>query len=186
MTEREKMLAGENYDPFEQELVDLRLAAAEAVYAFNQAPPSQYSDAIAKLRQLFHKAPDSCMIMAPFHCDYGCFIELGDRFFANYGCVILDCGWVRIGNRVMFGPGVHLYGATHPIDPEERLAGVESGRSITIEDNVWVGGRTVINPGVTIGKNSVIGSGSVVTRDIPPGVLAAGVPARVIRAVTGG
>lgn len=183
MTELEKMLAGENYDAGDEELTRLRLVASEATHAFNHALPSRRKEATAALRRLFHRAPASCLITPPFYCDYGRFIELGENFYCNFGCVILDCGWVRIGDRVQFGPGVHLYAATHPVSPRERAAGLESGKPITIGDDVWIGGQSVINPGVSIGSGTVIGSGSVVTRDIEAGVLAAGVPARVIRAV---
>ena len=123
-------------------------------------------------------------IEAPFHCDYGKNIEVGDYFFANYNCAILDVGKVIIGDNVQFAPNVSLYTAGHPIHPDSRNSGYEYGIGITIGDNVWLGGNVVVNPGVHIGNNAVIGSGSVVTKDIPDNVIAVGNPCRVIREIT--
>lgn len=122
--------------------------------------------------------------MPPFHCDYGKNIEVGENFFANYNCIILDVAKVTIGKNVMFAPNVSIYTAGHPIHPDSRNSGYEYGIPVTIGDNVWIGGSVVINPGVTIGNNVVIGSGSVVTKDIPDNVIAVGNPCRVIREIT--
>ncbi len=124
--------------------------------------------------------------MPPFYCDYGAHIVVGDRFFANYGCVVLDCNEVRVGDGVLFGPQVQVYTATHPLDPADRRAGWEMARPIVIEDDVWIGGGAILCPGVRIGSGATVGAGSVVTRDVPPGVLAAGNPCRVVRELEGG
>ena len=123
-------------------------------------------------------------IEQPFRCDYGKNIEVGNNFFANYNCVILDVAKVTIGENVMFAPNVSIYTAGHPIHPESRNSGYEYGIPVTIGNNVWVGGNVVITPGVTIGNNVVIGAGSVVTKDIPDNVIAVGNPCRVIREIT--
>lgn len=120
----------------------------------------------------------------PFHCEYGKHIEIGENFYANTGCVMLDVGKITIGDNVLFGPNVSVYTAGHPIHPESRNSGYEYGIPVTIGDNVWIGGSCVILPGVKIGKNTVIGAGSVVTKDIPDNVCAAGNPCKVIRKIT--
>ena len=126
----------------------------------------------------------NCTIVSPFYCDYGYNIEVGDNFFANYNFIVLDGNYVRIGDNVWIAPNVGIYAAGHPLDTEERINGLEYAFPVTIGDNVWIGGSVSIIGGVTIGKNSVIGAGSVVIRDIPEGVLAAGNPCRVIRKLT--
>lgn len=123
-------------------------------------------------------------IQTPFYCDYGNNIYVGDNFFANFDCLILDVAEVHIGDNVMFAPRVNIFTAGHPIDAEVRNTNLEFGMTVTIGDNVWVGGNVTINPGVNIGDNVVIGSGSVVTRDIPSDTVAVGNPCRVIRAIT--
>ena len=130
------------------------------------------------------KAGVGVHIEAPFYCDYGKNIHVGDYFYANFNCVILDVGRVIIGHHVKIGPNVSLYTAGHPIHPDSRNSGYEYGIGITIGDNVWIGGNVVVNPGVHIGNNVVIGSGSVVTKDIPDHVVAAGNPCKVIREIT--
>jgi maltose O-acetyltransferase len=123
------------------------------------------------------------VIEPPFQCEYGCNISLGEQVFFNFNCVVLDVAPVRIGARVLIGPGVQIYTATHPLSAEQRKAGLEAGRRIDIGDDVWIGGGAILCPGVRIGSGSVIGAGSVVTRDLPHGVLAAGNPCRVIREI---
>jgi maltose O-acetyltransferase len=120
-------------------------------------------------------------IEPPFFCDYGEHIRLGARVYMNFQCVILDCNLVTLGDDVFLGPGVHIYAATHPLDPDERIKGPELGRPVTIGAKVWIGGGSIICPGVTIGEGSTIGAGSVVVKDIPPYVFAGGNPCRVIR-----
>lgn len=134
--------------------------------------------------RLIGKAGKNLTIVPPFYCDYGNKIEAGDNFFMNYNCTITDVGKVKIGNNVLFGPAVSVYTAGHPIHPEARNSAYEYGIGVSIGDNVWVGGSTVIVPGVHIGNDVVIGAGSVVTKDIPDHVVAAGNPCRVIREIT--
>lgn len=134
--------------------------------------------------KIFGKVGKNCCVNPPFHCDYGSHISVGDNFFANYNCVILDVASVEIGNNVFFAPNVAVYTAGHPVHPQARNSMYEYGMPIKIGNNVWVGGNTVILPNVTIGDNSVIGAGSVVTKDIPPNVIATGNPCRVIREIT--
>ena len=136
------------------------------------------------LRSLFGSVKGNFFIEPPFRCDYGCNIEIGENFYANYNLVILDCAKVTIGDNVLIGPNVGIYTAGHPLHFELRNEEWEFACPITIEDNVWIGGNVVLNPGVTVGRNSVVGSGSVVTKDIPANVVAAGNPCRVIREST--
>jgi maltose O-acetyltransferase len=174
------MVAGELYDPLDPELVALRANARRILRLYN-ASVEDGPERGDLLRELFGSAAAGLWIEPPFYCDYGLNITLGNNVYFNFDCVVLDVAPVSIGSHTMFGPAVQIYTATHPLDALERKAGRELGRPITIGADVWVGGACVINPGVTIGDASVIGSGSVVTRDIPPGVLAAGNPCRVIR-----
>lgn len=141
-------------------------------------------DAIKNIvKELFGKSEDA-FVNPPFFCDYGSHIEVGKNFFANYNCCILDVAKVKIGDNCMMAPNVAIYTAGHPVHPETRNSGYEYGISVTIGDNVWIGGNSVICPGVHVGNNVVIGAGSVVTKDIPDNVIAAGNPCRVIRKIT--
>lgn len=182
-TEKEKMLAGELYDPSEPQLVAERIRARELCQALAVLPPrgseSQRADLLA---QLFG-TPTDVFITPPFFCDYGQNIELGCNVYFNFNCVILDVAKVKIGDRVLFGPAVQIYTATHPIKAMDRRKGLELGRSIMIGDDVWLGGGAIVCPGTTIGEGAVIGAGSVVVKDIPAGVLAVGNPCRVIREI---
>ena len=135
------------------------------------------------MQKLFGQLGQGSEIKPPFRCDYGSHILAGERLFMNYDCVILDCNLVRIGDRVLFGPKVQIYTASHSLDPSVRKDSWEFALPIDIGSDVWIGGGAIICPGVTIGSGSTIGAGSVVTRDIPAGVLAAGNPCRVIRHV---
>jgi maltose O-acetyltransferase len=182
MSEKEKMLAGQLYNPADPELVAERLHAQRIFHRLNQLDPSDLDSKAELLAELFGN-PVSGFITPPFHCDYGYNIALGENVYFNVDCVVLDVMPVKIGDHVLLGPGVHIYTATHPIEAEERRTGLESGKAVTIENDVWIGGRVVICPGVRIGAGSVIGTGSVVTRDIPSGVLAAGSPCKVIRRI---
>lgn len=184
MNHKRRMLAGLPYKAWLDGLSEERMACAVKLHEYNLIRPDREAELDGALREILGSAGDGIRIMQPFHCDYGYNIEVGDRFFANYNCVILDVAPVKIGDNVQFAPNVAVYTAGHPIHPESRNSGYEYGIPITIGDNVWIGGSTVINPGVTIGNNSVIGAGSVVTRDIPPNVVAAGNPCRVIRQIT--
>lgn len=184
MTERKKMLAGKLYDPGDPELCAERAAAKEQTFRFNRLSPSDREGQRALLRELFGKTGDFLHVEAPFQCDYGRYISVGENFYANHNCIILDAGGVEIGDNVLLAPNVSIYTSGHPLDTERRNAGLEYGLRVRIGNNVWVGGDVSILPGVTIGDNAVIGAGSVVTKDIPAGVLAAGNPCRVIREIT--
>ena len=141
-------------------------------------------DGIGKVvKELLGKS-EGAFINPPFYCDYGFNIEIGKRFFANYNCTILDVAKVKIGDNCLFGPNVSLFTAGHPVHPDTRNSGYEYGKEITVGDNVWIGGNTVVCPGVNIGNNVVIGAGSVVTKDIPDWSIAAGNPCRVLRKIT--
>lgn len=181
---KEKMIAGEVYQAMGRELFDERQYAKEQLYIYNNLEPSKIKQRNQLLKTLFGRSTNLFFIEPPFRCDYGYNIFLGDNFYANFNLTILDCAPVTIGDNVMIGPNVSLFTAGHPVHHEPRVAGWEYAKPITIEDNVWIGGHTVINPDVTIGKNSVIGSGSVVTKDIPENVVAVGNPCRVIRNIT--
>ena len=178
MTERERMLAGKLYSAGDEELRALQRRARTLTKQYNEAEPEERE---AILRELLGAAGRSCRMEAPIRMDYGCNTYIGDRFYANFDCTILDVARVEIGTNVMFGPRVCICTATHPLDRGVRSRGLELGKPIRIGDDVWIGANVTINPGVTIGDGAVIGSGSVVTRDIPGNVLAAGVPCRVIR-----
>ena len=181
---REKMIAGELYSANDRELILLRWRAQRLCRKINRFPTMPFYPLKKRLlRKLFGKCGRNAYIEAPFHCDYGFNISVGDSFYANAGCIFLDVTPILIGDNVMFGPNVQLYAATHPLSPQERLKGEEYGKPISIGDNVWIGGNTVIMPGVSVGKNSVIGAGSVVTKDIPENVVAFGNPCRIYRQI---
>jgi len=180
-TEKEKMLAGELYNALDPQLVAERLRAQRLFQTLNNTPADQPARRARLLAELLPQAGAELGLTSPFYCDYGTNITLGDQVFFNFNCTILDVTAVAIGSRTMFGPGVQLYTATHPLDYLERAAGLEAAKPITIGEDVWVGGGTIICPGVTVGARTVIGAGSVVTKDLPADVLAAGNPCRVIR-----
>jgi maltose O-acetyltransferase len=181
-TEREKMLSGAPYDPADPELVGLRARARRLTRALDATDDEAARRAV--LRELFAAGGDTVTVEPPFRCDYGGHVVLGERVYLNFDCVVLDVCTVTIGRFTLLGPGVHVYTALHPLDAPTRRR-VEYGRPVTIGADVWIGGRAVVLPGVTVGDRAVIGAGSVVTRDVPAGVLAAGNPCRVIRALDG-
>ncbi len=183
-TEREKMLAGELYDPFDPELVAARARARDLCQDLNATRESQEEERRRILRELFGTGGDSVWMQPPFYCDYGRNIELGERVFFNFNCIVLDVCPVRIGDFTLFGPAVQIYTPLHPLDAELRRR-QEYGKAIEIGSDVWVGGGAMILAGVRIGSRSVIGAGSVVTRDVPEAVFAAGNPCRVIRPIGG-
>ncbi|MGX2951385.1 sugar O-acetyltransferase [Ursidibacter sp. B-7004-1] len=178
--EKQKMLSGKLYDASEKTLVQARLRAKEIIFEINQLPPSKIAERNFLFCKLFAEN-DRFHIEPPFRCDYGSNIYLGDNFYANYNCTMLDCAEIKIGKNVMFAPNVSLFTAAHPIDPNKRNSGVEFALPITIGDNVWIGGNSVIMPNVTIGNNVVIGAGSVVTKNIPDNCVAVGNPCKVLR-----
>lgn len=184
MREWEKMLAGELYDPADHELKAGREAARTILFELQQLPPDAKEQRQQLWRQLLGSAKGSPAIHLPFHCDYGRNIHLGERFYANAGCTILDVATVTIGDDVLLAPGVQLITATHPTDSATRLRGLEYGQPITLGDKCWLGAGVIVCPGVTIGEGAVIGAGSVVTRDIPPYSVAVGNPCRVIRSTS--
>ncbi|MFP2909524.1 sugar O-acetyltransferase [Pyxidicoccus sp. 3LFB2] len=182
-TEREKMLAGELYIATDPELTAARFRARRLVRAFNATEDEEAPRRQELLGQLFGSIGPGVWIEPPFQCDYGTNIHVGARVFMNFQCVILDCNTVTIGDDVAFGPGVHIYAATHPLDPDERIKGPELAMPVTIGAKAWIGGGAIILAGVTIGEGTTIAAGSVVTKDVPPYVLAGGNPCRVIRAL---
>lgn len=184
MTQKERMLAGLPYKAWLDGLSEERMACRRKLHAFNLLPPDEEEQAQRLLLELLGKTGRDPWINAPFHCDYGWNIEVGDNFFANYNLTILDVGKVTIGGNVQFAPNVSIYTAGHPLHPDSRNSGYEYGLPVTIGDNVWIGGNVVLLPGVTVGSNSVIGAGSVVSRDIPEWVVAVGSPCRVVRRIT--
>jgi maltose O-acetyltransferase len=181
--EKDKMLAGDLYDPLDPELVQARERARDLCQDLNATRERDQQVRRAILVQLFGKGGDSVWMQPPFYCDYGSNILLGERVFFNFNCVVLDVCKVTIGDFTLFGPAVQIYTATHPMNAELRRK-LEFARPIEIGADVWVGGGAIICPGVKIGSKSVIGAGSVVTREIPSGVFAAGNPCRVIREIT--
>ena len=181
-TEREKMLAGEPYLPLDPELVAARERARDLCQALNATRERDQVERRLILQQLFAQGGDSVWMQPPFFCDYGSNIELGERVFFNFNCVVLDVCPVKIGSHTQFGPAVQIYTATHPLNAELRRQH-EFGKPISIGSDVWIGGGAIICPGVKIGSKVVIGAGSVVTRDIPDGVLAVGNPCRVVRSI---
>lgn len=180
-TEKQKMLAGELYRATDAELVAERQRARHLTHLYNCTTEREIERRSQILFELFGAAEPNIEIEPPFYCDYGSNIYVGNGFFMNFGGVILDCTSVHIGEKVLCGPSVHIYTATHPTDPEIRLSGLELAAPVQIGNNVWIGGGAIICPGVTIGDHTTIGAGSVVVKDIPARVVAAGNPCRVIR-----
>lgn len=181
-SEKEKMLSGEYYSADDQELIAERDHARKLTFEYNNTKPDEKEKRLEILKQLIN-AKGSLHIEPPFYCDYGYNIEVGENFYANCGCIILDVGKVKIGDNVLLAPNVQVYTAMHPTDPLERLTGKENAKPITIGNNVWVGGGAIICPGVRIGDNVTIGAGSVVTKDIPGNVIAVGNPCKIIKKI---
>jgi maltose O-acetyltransferase len=184
-TERQKMLAGELYNPFDPELVAARERARDLCHTLNATRESQQTERRRLLQDLFGSGGDTVSMQPPFYCDYGANIHLGTRVFFNFNCVVLDVCRVRIGDYTLIGPAVQIYTPMHPFDAAQRRL-AEFGKPVDIGADVWIGGGAIILPGVRIGSRTVIGAGSVVTRDVPDQVFAAGNPCRVIRALEDG
>ncbi|MEW1635260.1 sugar O-acetyltransferase [Streptomyces sp. NPDC093801] len=179
-----RMSAGEWFLPDDPELAAATLRRIELCARFNDAPAAlvpERRDAI--LRELLGSVGEGVRIRSPFHCDFGRHIRIGDGTFVNFGAVFLDTAPITIGAHTQIGPNVQLLTPTHPLDPALRRAGWERGLPVTLGDNVWLGGGTIVCPGVTIGDDTVVGAGSVVVKDLPAGVLAVGNPARVVRSL---
>lgn len=184
MTEREKMVSGEMYDPSDAELTELRFKARRIFEKFNATAVDAREERIKLLKQLFKSTGKNLYIEPSFKCDYGCNIIVGENFYMNFDCIILDVAEVKIGDNCMIAPQVAIYTATHPIDPALRNSGRELGKPVTIGDNCWIGGHATINPGVTLGNNVVVGAGSVVTKNFGDNVVIAGNPAKIIKEIT--
>lgn len=181
--EKEKMLGGNLYDPGDPELVIERRRARELTQKLNASSATQWELRRQLASELFAAVGDDFSIEPPFYCDYGSNIRIGHSVFFNFNCVILDCALVEIGDNVLFGPNVQVYTASHPLGHEERRSGRELAKAIQIGSDVWIGGGAILGPGVSVGERTVIGAGSVVTKDVPEGVFAAGNPCRVIREI---
>lgn len=184
MTEKEKarngLLYDANTDPL---LIEERLRCKELCYEYNQLHPIKMEECRNIIKKLFGKTGEHFLIEQPLWCDYGYLIEIGENFYANHNCTILDTAKVTFGNNVFIGPNCGFYAAVHPLDVLQRNKGLEYAYPITIGNNVWIGGNVIVLPGVTIGDNSTIGAGSIVSKDIPDGVLAFGNPCRVIKSI---
>lgn len=184
-TEKMKAQAGKLYDAnYDAELLKEREICADITYELNRLRPSQTKERMEILRKLFGKTKGNFTIVSPFFCDYGYNIEIGENFFMNMDCVILDGAKVKFGDNVFVAPHCGFYTAGHPLDVERRISGLEYALPITVGNNVWIGAHVCVLPGVSIGDNTVIGAGSVVTKNIPANVLAYGNPCRVIREIT--
>ncbi|KMT65430.1 sugar O-acetyltransferase [Catenovulum maritimum] len=181
MSEKLKMLAGKPYNPFDKELLKLRVNARKLTEAFNTTSISKLSNRKKLLKQLFGRAGENLFIEPNFQCDYGVNIHLGENFYANYNCVILDAAEVKIGDNCFIGPQVGIYTSSHPIEPSPRNQGVQFAKAINIGDNCWIGGHASILPGVSIGHNVVIAAGAVVTKSFSDNVVLAGNPARIVK-----
>ena len=184
MTESEKMQAGLWYDAnYDLELMAQRTAAEELCFDLNNTRPGDTEKRDGILKKLIPDLGERCTILSPFMTDYGRYCRIGADTFINHGAYLMDCGGITIGRHCFIGPNCGMYTANHPISPRERNQGLENAKPIVIGDNCWLGGDVTILPGVTIGENTVIGAGSVVTKDIPANVVAVGNPCRVLRSI---
>lgn len=183
-SEKTKMIMGKPYKASDAQLVQERDMAKELLFTYNTLAPKEVDHRNEILKKLLGGLGVKFHIEAPFRCDYGYNIELGENFYSNYNLLILDCANVRIGDNALIGPNVSIYTAGHPLHYELRNLEVEYAFPVSVGNNVWIGGNVVINPGVSIGDNSDIGSGSVVTKDIPDNVIAMGNPCKVLRKIT--
>ena len=185
MSEYEKMLAGQYYDAnYDSEILRLRQRADELCFQLNSLPPSRQQERLDVLARLFPTLGERATILCPVFADYGTLTKIGNDVFVNHNAYFMDGGGITIGNHCFIGPDCGFYTADHARLPEDRNRGIEKASPITIGDNVWLGAKVCVLPGVTIGAGAIVGAGSVVTRDIPEGVIAAVNPARVIRRVT--
>jgi len=180
-SEKEKMLDGELYDASDPELVREQQRARRLTRRYNETAPDDETDRRDLLEELLGSLGEDCQIEPPLRCDYGYNIHVGENFYANVDCVILDVCRVEIGRNCLLGPGVHIYTATHPTEAGDRATGLEYGKPVTVGDDVWIGGQAVLNPGVTVGDNAVVASGAVVTEDVPDNVVVQGNPATVVK-----
>lgn len=177
------MLAGELYVADDPELNAARRRARQLLARFNTADSEAFKARFSLLGELFASLGAGSLINPTLKCDYGFNISIGKNSFLNFDCVLLDCNRIDIGDDVQFGPGVHIYTATHPMNAAVRRSGQELAKPVSIASGVWIGGRAVVCPGVSIGESTVVGAGSVVTRDLPANVFAAGNPCKVIKRI---
>ena len=185
MTEFEKMKRGLLYNPNDQKIAEEQMPYLDKLYEFNQLRPSQLKEKEAYLKEVFAECGENCYIELPFHANFGGHhVHLGSYVYANFNLTLVDDGHIYIGDHVMIGPNVVIATAGHPIDPELRQKNLQFNKDVHIEENVWIGAGVIIMPGITIGKNTVIGAGSIVTKDIPENCVAAGNPCRVLRQVS--
>ncbi len=182
-SELKKMIDGELYNAGDSELVALRLNARKLFSLYNQTAYDNQTQKLAFLKQLLGGIKGAVDIQAPFYCDYGINTFIGENVFMNFNCIILDCAKVTLGDNVFLAPNVQLYTAYHPLIASERIKGPELASPITIGNNVWLAGGVIVCPGVTIGENTTIGAGSVVTKNVPANVVAVGNPCRVIKEI---
>ncbi|RLQ91277.1 maltose acetyltransferase domain-containing protein [Planomicrobium sp. Y74] len=182
-SEKEKMLDGEMYDPADNTLQNERLNARRLSRLFNKSSEMDGTDRKLLLKELIGSTGDKFYVEPNIRCDYGYNIHIGENFYANFDTCLLDVCEIRFGDNCQLGPGVHIYTATHPLHPDERNAGKEFGKPVLIGNNVWIGGRAVINPGVTVGDNAIIASGAVVVKDVPANSVVGGNPARIIKEI---
>ena len=179
---RDRMLRGELYIGSDADSAAEFGRAQELLVEFNGAPPAAWDERAALLRRLLRHVGENVMVRPPFYCEYG-EVSIGDDTFVNVGAVMLDVAPITIGAACQLATRVQLLTATHPIDPEPRRIGWESAEPIAIAGNVWLGGGVIVCPGVSIGQDTVVGAGAVVTKDLPAGVVAVGVPARILREI---
>lgn len=184
MTEWDKMQAHEIYDDFDADLFDRRVEAKKLFKEFNATTDDEVEKRQEIMKKLFKKVGERVFMEPNFTCEFGKNISLGNDLYINFGCTLLDCGQITIGNNTLLGPNVSMYSANHSLDARERIEGALIPEPITIGNRVWIGGGSIILSGVTIGDDTVIGAGSVVTKNIPSGVVAAGNPCKVIRKIT--
>ncbi len=182
-TQRERMLAGDLYTPNDPELNAARRRARHLLARFNGSQADAFAERHTLLEELFGSFGSGSLVNPTLKCDYGFNIFVGQNSFFNFDCILLDCNRIDIGDDVLFGPGVHVYTATHPLNAAERRSGQELAKPVKISSGVWLGGRAVVCPGVSIGENTVVGAGSVVVRDLPANVFAAGNPCQVIKTI---
>lgn len=184
MTQKELMLSENFYHANDVELAAERLRVRKLTKKYNALSPSKINRKNHLLYKILGKRGENCIIHPPFYCDYGYNIEIGENFFANYNCIMLDVNKIVIGDNVMLGPRVTISTAGHPIHPNDRKRGYEYGKKISIGNNVWIGANVVLNPGISIGNNVVIGSGSVVISNLPANTVCVGNPAHVVKKIT--
>ena len=184
MSEKEKMLAGEIYDAnYDKELIEDRYKAKNLCHEFNNLKPSDIEAREKIIKKLFGKTGQQILIEQNFWCDYGYNIFVGENFYMNHNCIILDARRVEFGNNIFIAPNCAFYTAGHPIEPEIRNRGLEYAKPIKVGNNVWIGGNVTVLPGITIGDNVTIGAGSVIVKDIPSNVVAVGNPCKVIKEI---